>query len=101
MNEEVLASLDPYGSNINLIRSETASQLQTSNNSINDNPVDRSEEALIEINPELMPSDPERQDGSSATGEQIAEESMVPVQKEEPATANLEGPLEISDSSSE
>lgn len=39
VNKEALASLDPYGSNIDLIGSETASLLQTSNNSVTDNPV--------------------------------------------------------------
>lgn len=97
VNEEFMATLDPYGSNIDLIGSETASQLQTPNRFTGDRMADHREEIPVKINSGVMPLGSETKAAPLVVRDPSVGENADTVREEELAVSNPEGPLEISD----
>ncbi|KAF2568127.1 hypothetical protein F2Q68_00025672 [Brassica cretica] len=102
------ASFDPYGSNVNLIRPGTVSQLITSLE-ITEEP---SEEPLVDVTsvpfehvevPEGggLGERPENENLEEVPGKDNLEIGNTPVQKEETENVGIEDPVLVSDSSSE
>ncbi|KAF3515869.1 hypothetical protein DY000_02058716 [Brassica cretica] len=102
------ASFDPYGSNVNLIRAETASQLITSLE-ITEEP---SEEPLVDVMsvpaehvevPEGGGLDerPENENLEEVPRKDILETGDTPVREEDTKNVGIEDPVLVSDSSSE
>ncbi|KAF3611212.1 hypothetical protein DY000_02049961 [Brassica cretica] len=98
------ASFDPYGSNVNLIRPGTASQLITS--------LEITEEPLVDVTsvpaehievPEGGGLDerPENENLEEVPGEDSLETGNTPVREEETENVGIEDPVLVSDSSSE
>ncbi|KAF3607607.1 hypothetical protein DY000_02049959 [Brassica cretica] len=102
------ASFDPYGSNVNLIRPETASQLIISLE-ITEEP---SEEPLVDVMP--VPAEhvevpeggglderPENENLEEVPGKDNLETGDTPFREEETKNVGIEDPVLVSDSSSE
>ncbi|KAF3529671.1 hypothetical protein DY000_02039831 [Brassica cretica] len=94
------ASFDPYGSNVNLIRPETASQLITSLE-ITEEP---SEEPLVDV--KSVPAEhvevrPENENLEEVPGKDNLETGDTLVREEETKNVGIEDPVLVSDSSSE
>ncbi|KAF3586510.1 hypothetical protein F2Q69_00031144 [Brassica cretica] len=108
VEERFKASFDPYGSNVNLIRPETASQLITSLK-ITEEP---SEEPLVDVMP--VPAEhvevpeggglderPENENLEEVPGKDNLETGDTPFREEETKNVGIEDPVLVSDSSSE
>ncbi|KAF2533800.1 hypothetical protein F2Q70_00030623 [Brassica cretica] len=108
VEDKFRTSFDPYGSNVNLIRPETASQLITSLEIAGE----PSEEPLVDVTsvpaehveaPEGGGLDerPENENLGEVPGKDDLETGNTPVREEETVNVGIEDPVLLSDSSSE
>ncbi|KAF3518687.1 hypothetical protein DY000_02061072 [Brassica cretica] len=94
VNGEFMATLDPYGSNVGLIRSEAASQLCTSHDTLEG----RSEKQLEETSADITSTPAEQVEAAKKTG---SEGDSILAQGKGVESIEPEGLVEVSDSSSE